>query len=130
MTSYLETLVRILPRQRRTMAAQRSRGFGMVIVGMAMASVAATVLLVRTPTAPTWALAATVFWLLVGGYLILFGGYRATRADLILTRIEADMKSVDIALRRTPSIKITASTQEFRDELERFLERNRRDGHA
>jgi hypothetical protein len=115
--TYLETLIRILPRQRRAFESQKNRGLGMFFFGTAVA--AGQCINMAIHGFNYWAL----FGLIISGYLILFGGYRLTRADLMLAKVDADMRSVGIALVRNDGISDVpeAPFHEFHDELDRIV---------
>lgn len=86
--TYLDTLVRIIPRQKRNFEAQKSRGTGMVLVGFLLAACYAIATLGKDFNA-----LMVLGWILPT-YLMLAGGYRVTLADIVLSALE----EIDIAV--------------------------------
>lgn len=129
--THLETLVRTLPRQRRAFAAQAATGFGMVVCGFALVSLGALQLL-GTPKATGWSLYLAICFTILGVYLLLFGGYRATKADLLLHEnaalIAAVQRTLEEEYRKGDiEVKIWASSKDMQGEIERALEMAKRD---
>lgn len=126
--THLETLVRTLPRQRRAFAAQAATGFGMVVCGFALVSLGALQLL-GTPKATGWSLYLAICFTILGVYLLLFGGYRATKADLLLHENAALMAAVhqELCAKGSSSFNIRIDAKDFEAEIERALDMAQRD---
>ena len=90
--THLETLVRILPRQRRAYRSQRAQGTGITVFFLIMAILRALLY----PTAPA-TMIDILGWLCMGA-AILLGAYRATVADIHLTNVEATLDAVTDAI--------------------------------
>jgi len=90
--THLETLVRILPRQRRTLAAARRSGTWQMLLGYVL--VTGTAVLNADNGYAGWALAG----LICGASLILIGGFRTATADLAYHSATALEQDVILAL--------------------------------
>lgn len=81
--TYLETLVRILPRQRRAFEEQRKLGLWSLLAGLVLATITAVVTHDDTLTGMiAFAWVAPVFF-------IFYGGYRITRAEILIADNQA-----------------------------------------
>jgi len=89
--THLETMIRSLPRQRRAFDAQKSIGGGTFIVGFLLASVVVT--LMSTSLADRLG-GLFVMLLILAAYMMLFGGFRFTYADIVIARIDAELEAV------------------------------------
>lgn len=129
MITHLEKLVRTLPRQRRAFAAQASRGFGTVCFGFVLASLGSLRLL-SEPHTPGWSLYLTIVWTILGAYLMLVGGYRYTKADLLLHENAALIAAVNDAIneqRGEVELEIRFDGKQFKGDIERALDMALRD---
>lgn len=90
--THLETLVRILPRQRRNLLEQRKIGLGLALLGLVVAGPAAIIAADRG--IGPW----SALFLIVGGSWELAGIYRHAHADVVLARVEGQLEAVLEAL--------------------------------
>jgi hypothetical protein len=94
--THLETLVRILPRQRRALEAQKNVAIGMFWAGYIVSSLAVISLASFHPAGVWFGL--TVTGLLLGGSWLLWGGYRLASTEIQLAKIAAELDAVLEAL--------------------------------
>ena len=89
--THLETMIRSLPRQRRAFDTQKSYGLGMFMTGFIIAAVIVT--LMSTSLGARFG-GLFVMLLILAAYLMLFGGWRYTYADIMIARIDAELEAV------------------------------------
>lgn len=115
--TYLETLIRILPRQRRAAITARAHGTGMALTGALIAVPPSIAVAVNGPSS------GAIFGMVGGAALLLNGMYRAVQSDLHVRDLTAQMDGVAAAIDDESAkgrlVRTFPGVKDFYDELHR-----------